>query len=351
MRRLIRWWPLPALVLLLLYPWVYRQPYYHVVGFNVMLFATMAVSWNIMGGYTGYKSLGHSAFYGLGAYLVAIAANQLGWNPLWSAPVMALGVALVAMALGWIMLRTSGSAFVIATIAMLLIFRLLALNLRGITKGAPGLSQPLPPWSPEFSRMPFYYYMLFWLIIALLVSAYIRRSRFGLGLLAIRDDEGKAEMVGVNTTFYKVLAFGVSAYFVAIGCGIWSYHTTHISPIFAFDIIVGVEMILMTMLGGLGTLWGPVLGAFIYIPASDIILFQFGSTTAHLFILGGLMMLILLFLPQGILPTISEWLEKRRTPRAAHTGARSMAEMQDTSGSPESEASDAYVPAVKQESP
>jgi branched-chain amino acid transport system permease protein len=295
--------------------------------------------------------LGHSAFYGLGAYLVAIAANQLGWNPLWSAPVMALGVALVAMALGWIMLRTSGSAFVIATIAMLLIFRLLALNLRGITKGAPGLSQPLPPWSPEFSRMPFYYYMLFWLIIALLVSAYIRRSRFGLGLLAIRDDEGKAEMVGVNTTFYKVLAFGVSAYFVAIGGGIWSYHTTHISPIFAFDIIVGVEMILMTMLGGLGTLWGPVLGAFIYIPASDIILFQFGSTTAHLFILGGLMMLILLFLPQGILPTISEWLEKRRTPRAAHTGARSMAEMQDTSGSPESEASDAYVPAVKQESP
>jgi branched-chain amino acid transport system permease protein len=351
MRRLIRWWPLPALVLLLLYPWVYRQPYYHVVGFKVMLFATMAVSWNIMGGYTGYKSLGHSAFYGLGAYLVAIAVNQLGWNPLWSAPVMALGVALVAMALGWIMLRTSGSAFVIATIAMLLIFRLLALNLRGITKGAPGLSQPLPPWSPEFSRMPFYYYMLFWLIIALLVSAYIRRSRFGLGLLAIRDDEGKAEMVGVNTTFYKVLAFGVSAYFVAIGGGIWSYHTTHISPIFAFDIIVGVEMILMTMLGGLGTLWGPVLGAFIYIPASDIILFQFGSTTAHLFILGGLMMLILLFLPQGILPTISEWLEKRRTPRAAHTGARSMAEMQDTSGSPESEASDAYVPAVKQESP
>jgi branched-chain amino acid transport system permease protein len=349
MRRLIRWWPLPALILLLIYPWVYRQPYYHVLGFNVLMFATMAVSWNIMGGYTGYKSLGHSAFYGLGAYMVAIAANELGWNPLWSAPVMAVGVALVAMALGWIMLRTTGSAFVIATIAMLLIFRLLALNLRGITKGAPGLSQPLPPWTPEFSRMPFFYYMLFWLIVALLVSAYIRHSRFGLGLLAIRDDEGKAEMVGVNTTLYKVLAFGVSAYFVAIGGGIWSYHTTHISPIFAFDIITGVEMILMTMLGGLGTLWGPVLGAFIFIPASQIILFQFGSTTVHLAILGGLMILILLFLPQGILPTIGEWLEKRRTPRAAHTGARSMAEMQDASGGSQGETSDAYVPAVKQE--
>lgn len=327
MSRWVRWWPLPVLILLLIYPWIYREPYYHVLGFNTCMFATMAVSWNIMGGYTGYKSLGHSAFFGLGAYLVAIAANELGWNPLWSAPVLALAVAIVAMLLGWVMLRTSGSAFVIATIAMLLIFRLLALNLRELTKGAPGLSQPLPPWTPEFSRMPFFYYMLACLIVALAVSAYIRHSRFGLGLLAIRDDEGKAQMVGVNTTLYKVIAFGVSAYFVGLSGGIWSYFATHISPVFAFDIIVGVEMILMTMLGGLGTLWGPVLGAFIFVPASDLILFNFGSTTIHLAILGGLMTLILLFLPQGILPTLSGWLEERRTPRAAHTGARSMAEM------------------------
>ena len=327
MRRLLRWWPLPILILLLIFPWIYREPYFHVLGFNVLLFATMATSWNIMGGYTGYKSLGHSTFFGLGAYLVAVAANRLGWNPLWSSPLLALVVALLAMGLGWIMLRTTGSAFVIATIAMLLIFRLSALNLRSITNGAPGLSQPLPPWTPEFSRMPFFYYMLVWLIIAVATSAYIRHSRFGLGLLAIRDDEGKAEMVGVNTTLYKVLAFGISAYFVGLGGGIWSYHATHISPIFAFDIIIGVEMILMTMLGGIGTLWGPVLGAFIYIPLSDLILFQFGSTTIHLAILGGLMMLILLFLPQGILPTLSEWLEKRRTPQAAHAGARTMAEM------------------------
>lgn len=327
MRRFMRWWPLPVLILLLIFPWLYREPYFHVLGFNVLLFATMATSWNIMGGYTGYKSLGHSTFFGLGAYLVAIAASKWGWNPLWSAPLLALIVAVVGMGLGWIMLRTTGSAFVIATIAMLLIFRLLALNMRSITGGAPGLSQPLPPWTPEFSRMPFFYYMLVCLIVAVVTSAYIRRSRFGLGLLAIRDDEGKAEMVGVNTTLYKVIAFGISAYFVAVGGGIWSYFTTHISPIFAFDIIIGVEMILMTMLGGIGTLWGPVLGAFIYIPASDLILFQFGSTTIHLAVLGILMMLILLFLPQGILPTISEWLEKRQTPRAAHTGARTMAEM------------------------
>jgi ABC-type branched-subunit amino acid transport system permease subunit len=328
-RNVKRWWPVPVLLLLLIFPWLFRAPYFHVLGFNVFMFATMATSWNIMGGYTGYKSLGHSAFYGLGAYLVAIAAVNLGWNPLISAPILAIVVLIVAMLLGWVMVRTSGAAFVIATIAMLLIFRLLALNLRDITNGAPGLSQPLPPWSPEFSRMPVYYYMLVWMIIAIAVSAFIRRSRFGLGLLAIRDDEGKAEMVGVNTTLYKVIAFGVSAYFVALAGGVWSYHTTHISPIFAFDIVVGVEMILATMLGGIGTVWGPVLGAFILIPGSDLILFQFGSTTIHLAIFGASMMLIILFLPRGILPTVQEWLEERRAPRAAHLGARTMAEMQE----------------------
>lgn len=332
--RVRRWWPLPVLAVLLAFPWVMRQPYYHVLGFDVFLAATMATGWNIMGGYTGYKSLGHATFYGLGAYLVAIAATRLGWNPLWSAPVLALVVALVACGLGWIMLRATGSAFVIATIAMLLIFRLLALNLRGITEGAGGMSQPLPPWLPEWSRMPFYYYMLIVLIAAVAASAFIRRSRFGLGLLAIRDDEGKAEMVGVPTTLYKVLAFGASAYFVGLGGGIWSYHTTHISPIFAFDILIGVDMILMTMLGGLGTLWGPALGAFILVPASDLILFRFGSSQIHIALFGLLMLLIILFLPQGILPTVAEWLARRRPDRSAYDSARSMAEQMTEADAP-----------------
>jgi branched-chain amino acid transport system permease protein len=332
-RKILRWWKVPVLIALLVYPWIWRAPYYHALGFHVLLLATMATSWNIMGGYTGYKSLGHSTFYGLGAYFVALAANHLNWNPLWSAPILALAVAALAVVLGWIMLRTSGAAFVISTIAMMLIFSLLALNLREVTGGAPGLSQPLAPWTPEFSRMPFFYYMLGVLIVAIAVSAYIRRSRFGLGLLAIRDDEGKAEMVGVNTTLYKALAFGLSAYFVALGGGIWSYFTTHISPIFAFDILVSVDMILMTILGGQGTVWGPVLGAFILVPAKDFILFNagrildFAPNQIHVSLLGVLMLVIVIFLPKGILPTISDRLEQRHAPRAAHAGARSMEEM------------------------
>jgi branched-chain amino acid transport system permease protein len=136
-------------------------------------------------------------------------------------------------------------------------------------------------------------------------------------------------MVGVNTTLYKVLAFALSAYFVALSGGVWSYATTHINPVFAFDIVVGVDMILMTMLGGLGTIWGPVLGAVILIPASDFILFNFGSTSIHLAIFGALMAAVILFVPRGILPTLQEWLVSRRVPQAAHEGALSMAEMHD----------------------
>jgi branched-chain amino acid transport system permease protein len=329
LRFLRRYWMFVALAVLLVYPLLYRAPYYHVLGFNTLLVATAATGWNILGGYTGYKSLGHSTFFGINAYLVAIAANKLEWNPLWSAPILALVVALAALLLGWITARAKGSAFVIATIAMLLIFRLLALNLKSITGGAPGLSQPLAPWSPEFSRMPFYYYMLFWLVVALVVSRYIRHSRFGLGLLAIRDDEGKANMVGVNTTLSKVLAFGASAFFIALGGGIWSYAQTHIAPIFAFSILNDVDTVLATMLGGLGTLWGPVLGAFILIPSSDYILFKYGASQFHLAVFGVLMVVIILFLPRGILPSLQDRWAARKETSSAFSGARTMEAMSD----------------------
>lgn len=310
-----------GLVVALAYPWVLRSPYYHVLGFNVVMFATMATGWNILGGFAGYKSLGHSAFFGLGAYATALSANHLGWHPMVSAPFTSLAVAVVALGLGWIALRTSGTAFVLATIALLLIFRTLALNARDVTGGASGLSLPLPPWSPEFSRMPFYYYMLGGMLVALMVSSFVRSSRFGLGLQAIRDDDGKAEMVGVGTTLYKVIAFGLSAYFVALAGGVWAYFSAHISPVFAFNILVDVDIVLSTMLGGLGTIWGPVLGALIIVPARELILFQFESSTIHLTVFGGLMIAIIALLPRGIIPSLADWFHDRRRSRSVYTDA------------------------------
>jgi len=281
-----------------------------------MMAAVLASSWNILGGYAGYTSLGHAAFFGLGGYLVALAHNHFGWHPFISTWFLAFIVTGVALILGWISLRTQGSAFVVVTIAMVFIFRIVALNLASITNGARGLTQARPgwagvPWSPEFIKIPFHYIMLLLLCLTIFVSWRIRQSKFGLGLIAIREDEGKAEAVGINTMLYKVLAFGISAYFMGVAGGIYSYFFTYIDPQFIFDIFTGVTMVLIAILGGRGTLWGPVLGAFIMEPLGNWIIGTFGGTQIHLTIFGAILLIVMLFMPQGILPTLSEVIRQR----------------------------------------
>jgi branched-chain amino acid transport system permease protein len=173
------------------------------------------------------------------------------------------------------------------------------------------------PWSPELIKIPFHYIMLALLCLTIFVSWRIRQSKFGMGLIAIREDEGKAESVGIDTMMYKVLAFGISSYFVAVAGGIYSYFFTFIDPSFVFGIFTSVTMVLMAILGGRGTLWGPVLGAFIMNPLSDWIIGKFGGTQIHLTIFGGILLMVMLFMPQGILPTLTEILNKRAKARTA----------------------------------
>jgi len=309
------WLPL-ALVVLLAYPLVQHSQYYQHVMIMTMMAAVLSSSWNILGGYAGYTSLGHAAFFGLGGYLVALAHNHYGWHPFISTWFLALIVMVIALILGWISLRTQGSAFVVVTIAMVFIFRLVALNLSSITNGARGLTQARPgwgdvQWSPEFIKVPFHYIMLILLCLTVFVSWRIRQSKFGLGLIAIREDEGKAEAVGINTMLYKVLAFGFSAYFMGVAGGIYSYFFTYIDPQFIFDIFTGVTMVLIAILGGRGTLWGPVLGAFIMEPLGNWVIGTFGGTQIHLAVFGGILLIVMLFMPQGILPTLSDAIKQR----------------------------------------
>jgi ABC-type branched-subunit amino acid transport system permease subunit len=311
-----------AFLILLVFPWVQKSQYYQHVMVMTMMAAVLASSWNILGGYTGYTSLGHAAFFGLGGYLVALAHNHFGWHPFISTWFLALIVFVVALLLGWISLRTYGSAFVVVTIAMVFIFRLVALNFSSVTNGARGLTQPRPgwggvQWSPEFIKIPFHYIMLLLLCLTIFASWRIRQSKFGLGLIAIREDEGKAEAVGVKTMLYKVLAFGISAYFIAVAGGIYSYFFTYIDPQFIFDIFTGVTMVLIAILGGRGTLWGPVLGAFIMEPLGNWVVGAFGGTQIHLTIFGGILLFVMLFLPQGILPTIMDAIKQRQKIRFA----------------------------------
>jgi len=313
------------LLLLLVFPFITKSQYQQHVMVMTLMAAVTASSWNIIGGYTGYTSLGHAAFFGLGGYLVALAHNHYGWHPFISSWFLALIVAGFACMMGWVSLRTQGSAFVVVTIAGVFILRLLALNLGNITNGARGLTQPRPgwggvPWSPELIKIPFHYIMLALLCLTIFVSWRIRQSKFGMGLIAIREDEGKAESVGIDTMMYKVLAFGISAYFVAVAGGIYSYFFTFIDPSFVFGIFTSVTMVLMAILGGRGTLWGPVLGAFIMNPLSDWIIGKFGGTQIHLAIFGGILLLVMLFMPQGILPAVTESMKKFARTHIAKAG-------------------------------
>jgi branched-chain amino acid transport system permease protein len=198
--------------------------------------------------------------------------------------------------------------FVVVTIALLFIFQLLAYNLRGITNGSGGVFLPLTPWSSDFFDLPFYYVALALVLLAIGVSWKVRHSKYGLGLLAIRDDEDRALGLGVKTGPYKLGAYVVSAIFVAMAGALFAYYVGIIYPQFSFDPNVDVGIIMMAFLGGLGTLAGPLVGALLAAPLQQYLILQFGGNSVNLILFGALLLVILLVLPQGIVPSLqSKW--------------------------------------------
>jgi ABC-type branched-subunit amino acid transport system ATPase component/ABC-type branched-subunit amino acid transport system permease subunit len=275
------------------------------------LLAIQASSWNIISGYAGYISLGHGAFLGLGAYTAGILSVQYGVNPLLIAPLGGLVAVAAATLLGLVVLRTRGHAFVIITIALLFTMQVLAVNLRRLTKGSDGITLPLPSWPSQYQNIPFYYLFLGLLALTVGLSAWIRRTKFGTGLLAIRDDEGKAATIGVHTTRYKVLAYALSAFFIGVAGSGYAYFLTFLNPIGAFSILVSVTIVLAALVGGRGSLYGPVLGAFLVQLGSEQATVWGGSSQSRVLIFGVALMLVVLFLPSGLVPTVAGWWHRR----------------------------------------
>jgi branched-chain amino acid transport system permease protein len=224
-------------------------------GINTLLLAVLAQGWNIIGGYTGYASFGNSVFYGLGSYGVAIAMVQ------WHLPFAAgLGfgavlAVLFALSLGAAVLRLRGHYFAIATLAMSAVMAAIVSN---IPLAGQNIGLVLPPLNND--RL-FYELALGLLVLATLTIYWLTRSRFGFGLIAIRENEEGAAVMGVNTTLYKVLAFALSGFFSALAGGIHAYWITFLDPESAFDISLNVKMIIMAVFGGPGTVLGPIVGA------------------------------------------------------------------------------------------
>ena len=279
-----------------------------------LVLAIGASGLNIITGYTGYLSLSQGAFVGIGAYVGAILATRFpDVQPLLWVPLAGIIAAVVAMLLGLVTYRSRGPAFVIITVAFLFLVQFVAIEWVPVTNGSSGLTLPLPDWPDSWGNWPFHLALVVLLGLSLLTSWAIRRTKFGMGLIAIREDEGKAGTIGVNAPVYKLLAFGASALFVGMAGSVYGYYLSFVDPIGMFSIITSALIVLSVILGGRGTLFGPVLGAFIIQPVNTFANDTFGGGNARLVLFGGLLVLLVILLPKGILPTLGSLLEKARS--------------------------------------
>ena len=257
---------------------------------------TLASDWNLTGGFTGYIDFGHAVFFGIGAYGTGIMMNKLG-VPFGAALLVgAVAAVIFALLIGLPTLRLKGPYFSIAMLATFVAMREIVRVARPITGGGPGLTLP-----PYLNRPLFYYATLLLAIFVVSLIWWIRRSEFGASLIAIREDEVGAEMRGINTTLHKVTAFWIAAFFTGIVGGLWAYQNTFIDPDVVFFQSRTVELVMMVMLGGLGTVAGPVVGATVIYWMRDIVWANFEQY--HLIVEGLLLILIVLYLPGGIVGT------------------------------------------------
>jgi branched-chain amino acid transport system permease protein len=275
------------------------------VIFRVFLFAALGLAWNLVGGYAGQLSLGHAAYFGVGAYGLALL-TKAGLNP-WLALAGGVLAAMVSAAIiGSVSFRLRGPYFCLATIAFTEVLRLIAKNLPDVTGGDVGT--PVPLLFPNHSTRSFYLAAVGLTVIAFAITYWVERSRFGYYLMAIREDEDTALSVGVNTALTKLWALLLSAALTAAAGALYASLFLFIVPDQMFGVELSVEIAILPMLGGAGTLLGPVLGSVVLESASEI--FKNVFKEAHLLIYGVLVVVVVIFLPDGIVGTLRNKLSR-----------------------------------------
>jgi len=263
---------------------------------NLFMLAALAESWNIIGGFTGYASFGNVAFFGIGAYTTGVLLTVAELPFAFALPAAGLVAMAFAAVIGMPILRLKGHYFAIATLGVAETTREIVYNLK-ITGGGTGLTMPITK-----SALPFFYLMLGILLLAALVNWWLSASRFGYGLIAIREDEDAAAAMGINTPLYKTIAFAMSGGFAGLVGGVFAYWITFIDPDGVFKVITTIQMIIMAVFGGMGTVVGPLLGALVLTSVSELLSTQLVSL-AELFN-GLIVILVVLFMPKGLAEVI-----------------------------------------------
>jgi branched-chain amino acid transport system permease protein len=289
-----------------------KDKFYLHVLIMMLFYAAVSSAWNIVGGFAGQLSLGHAAFFGIGAYTSALLFINLGTSP-WIGMLIGAALAtLVAGAIGYPSFRLRGPFFTLVTIAFAEVLRIMTLYAHDLTKGSIGISVPFRPAVGNFifrQLSDYAYVALAFLGMTVLVSLWIENSRLGYYLAALREDEDAAQALGIDTARYKLVAVLVSAFFTALAGTFYAQYILYIEPFAIFSLDFSVLLAMMAIIGGLGTVWGPVAGAFLVTPLQEILQAKLGGELQglHLVVYGTVLIVVVILLPQGIVPSLAGW--------------------------------------------
>jgi len=299
------------LLLLIVFPLVISQPFHIHVMILVFMFGMLGVAWNILGGYAGMFSFGQAAFFGIGAYTSSYLSIAYGINPWIGLVAGGCAAALVAAAIGYPCSNLRGHYFAIASIAFAEIVRIVFNNWQ-LVGAAEGLSLPMQNESfSNFlfnsSKLPYYYIMLAFLLLSLAVCYFIATSKMGYYFRAIKESHKIAEVLGVNVVLYRLMAIMISAFLSAMAGTFYAQYILYIDPGSVMLLATSIQIVLISMLGGAGSIMGPVIGAAILIPASEYtrVALGFKGTGMDMLIYGLLITLISMYYPEGVWKLLS----------------------------------------------
>jgi branched-chain amino acid transport system permease protein len=295
---------LPAIMIVLFAFPVVRPPlFFLTLFFSVFMYVGLTESWNLMGGYTGYISLGHIAFFSVGAYTTAVCMNRFGASPFATAILGGVFAAILAAIVGFPVLRLKGAYFTISSMLLSVVLQLIFMNWEFVGSST-GLWYKLLPVSIETNRILFYEVMLVLAVIITLLARWVEKSKFGAGLIAIREDEDVAKTMGINTPWLKMRAYITGAFLAGIVGGIYGYYMSYVHPEVTFNMSTSLLIMLMSFFGGCRTWVGPLLGAVVLSLVNQLIVTFIGAEISRI-LYGLLLVVVIIFMPNGVLQYIT----------------------------------------------
>ena len=303
--------PWIAVLSLSILPLLLKNEFYLDALILIFLWGAFAGAWNILAGYAGMMSLGHSAFFGIGAYTSTLLLLHFGLSPWIGMLVGGLFASSIGLILGVVCFRLRSHYFALATLAFGEVGYIVAVNLRSLTGGSEGLALPIQPSLILFSfsgKLPYVYVGLFFFLAVIAISYAIEHSRLGYYLTAFRENENAARALGVRTGQVRLIAMVLSSFLSAIMGTFYAQYVVFIDPSSVMRIQISVQVALFAIVGGIGTALGPAIGAMIFVPITMLLRAKMGTSLPglHMIIYGAILVLVLLYMPQGIAPKLKE---------------------------------------------